>query len=370
MDEEAKRVYMLLPEAIEIETAYMSCTQAVESCNGVIGELKTPIYPKAEQIPISEKPKPYNGKSFDDMMPRIAKICYVANIIAILLICLVDDGDMGNRILVGAFSPLWPVLAVIMPFAGPDGIVVFALSLLIPAIICISAGIYSGHKRRVFEKSERNRVEKINADSIKQAELINKKNQRLVNEANESREKALVVFSEEYISLKENLQKVKGLREEMRAKLDLPKYFQSLNAMCGIYVLLDKRRALTLEGPDGAYAQFDHDQSLMRIENKIDAVSSQISGLSEAIKAGMSKISSDLCHLELALDGIRDLSAQNAQSLALKLDDNTKTLKGIGDQMQQQIEISNGVKALAEYNAKVSNYELGWTSVKPSVRYR
>lgn len=254
MDEKAKRVYMLLPEAIEIETAYMSCTQAVESCNGVIGELKTPIYPKAEQIPISEKPKPYNGKSFDDMMPRIAKICYVANIIAILLICLVDDGDMGNRILVGAFSPLWPVLAVIMPFAGPDGIVVFALSLLIPAIICISAGIYSGHKRRVFEKSERNRVEKINADSIKQAELINKKNQRLVNEANESREKALVVFSEEYISLKENLQKVKGLREEMRAKLDLPKYFQSLNAMCGIYVLLDKRRALTLEGPDGAYA--------------------------------------------------------------------------------------------------------------------
>ena len=50
MDEEAKRVYMLLPEAIEIETAYMSCTQAAESCNGVIGELKTPIYPKAEQI--------------------------------------------------------------------------------------------------------------------------------------------------------------------------------------------------------------------------------------------------------------------------------------------------------------------------------
>ena len=131
MNGEAKRVYMLLPEAIEIETAYMSCTQAVESCNGVIGELKTPIYPKAEQIPISEKPKPYNGKSFDDMMPRIAKICYVANIIAILLMCLVDDGDMGNRILVGAFSPLWPVLAVIMPFAGPDGIVVFALSRII-----------------------------------------------------------------------------------------------------------------------------------------------------------------------------------------------------------------------------------------------
>lgn len=43
MDEEAKRVYMLLPEAIEIETAYMSCTQAAESCNGVIGELKTPV---------------------------------------------------------------------------------------------------------------------------------------------------------------------------------------------------------------------------------------------------------------------------------------------------------------------------------------
>ena len=105
MDEEAKRVYMLLPEAIEIETAYMSCTQAAESCNGVIGELKTPIYPKAEQIPISEKPKPYNGKSFDDMMPRIAMICYVANIIAlILLMCLDGDGDMGYRILIGALS--------------------------------------------------------------------------------------------------------------------------------------------------------------------------------------------------------------------------------------------------------------------------
>lgn len=372
MDEEAKRVYMLLPEAIEIETAYMSCTQAVESCNGVIGELKTPISPEAEQIPISEKPKPYNGKSFDDMMPHIAMICYVANIIAlILLMCLDVDGDMGYRILIGALSPLWPVLAVLsLLFAGSEGAAFFALCLLIPAIICICAGTYSGHKRRVFEKSERNRVEKINADSIKQAELINKKNQRLADEANESREKALVVFHEEYIGLKENLHKVEGLREEMRAKLDLPKYFQSLNAMCGINVLLDKRRALTLEGPDGAYTQFDRDQSLARIENKIDAVSSQISGLSDAVRAGMSRISSDLCHLEWALDGIRDLSAHNAQSLALKLDDNTKTLKGIGDQMQQQIEISNGVKALAEYNAKVSNYELGWTSVKPSVRYR
>lgn len=105
--------------------------------------------------------------------------------------CLDGDGDMGYRILIGALSPLWPVLAVLLLlFAGSDGAAFFALWLLIPAIFCISEGIYSGHKRRVFEKSERNRVEKINADSIKQAELINKKNQRLVNEANESREKA------------------------------------------------------------------------------------------------------------------------------------------------------------------------------------
>ena len=372
MDQEAKRVYMLLPEAIEIETAYMSCTQAVESCNGVMGELKTPITPKAEQIPISEEPKPYNGKSFGDMMPRIALICYVANIIAvILLMCFDGTGEVGYKILIGVLSPLWPVLAVLsLFFAGSDGAVFFALCLPIPAIICVGAGIYDGHKRRVFEKDERKRVEKINADSIKQAELINKENQRLADEANESREKALVAFREEYNSLEENLHKVEGLREEMRAKLDLPKYFQNLNAMCGIYVLLDKRRALTLEGPDGAYTQFDRDQSLKGIENKIDRVSSQISGLNDTIRVGMSKMSSDLSHLEWGLNGVRNLFAQNAQSLALKLDDNTRALKGISGQMSQQIDISNGVKALAEYNAKVSNYELGWTNVKPSVRYR
>ena len=350
----------------------MSCTQAVKSCNGVIGELKTPISPKAGQIPLSEKPKPYNGKSFDDMMPHIALACYVANVIAlILLACFDGTGDMGYRILIGVLSPLWPVLAVLsLLFSGSDGAAFFALCLIIPAIICIGAGIYSGHKRRVFEKNERKRVEKINADSIKQAELTNKKNQQLADEANESREKALAAFHEEYISLKENLHNVEGLREEMQAKLDLPKYFQNLNAMCGIYVLLDKRRALTLEGPDGAYTQFDHDQSLKEIENKIDRVSSQISGLNDTIRAGMSKMSSDLSHLEWGLEGIRNLFAQNAQSLALKLDDNTRALKGISDQMSQQIDISNGVKALAEYNAKVTNYELGWTSVKPSVRYR
>lgn len=372
MDEEAKRVYEQLPEAIEIEAAYMSCTEAVQSCISVINRLSDPVSPQSERIPTLEKPKPYNGKSFDKIMPRIVLVCYVANIIALFLLAwLSDTGDMGYRILICAMSPLWPVIAVLSLFlAGSDGLIVFAISLPIPAIILISTSIYIGHKQHVFEKNERERVETINAGLIKQTESLNKKNQRLADEANESREKALEAFRKEYISLKENLHRVEELREEMHKKLDLPKYYRDLSAMCGIFVLLDKRRALTLEGPDGAYTQLDRDQSLEKIDNKIDAVSSQISELSDAVKVGMNKISSDLCNLERGLNGVRSLCAQNAQSLALELEESTKALRGISNQMGQQIEVSNGIKALAEYNAKVSNYELGWTSIKPTVRYR
>lgn len=107
MDEEAKRVYEQLPEAIEIEAAYMSCTEAVQSCISVINRLSDPVSPQSERIPTLEKPKPYNGKSFDKIMPRIVLVCYVANIIALFLLAwLSDTGDMGYRILICAMSPL------------------------------------------------------------------------------------------------------------------------------------------------------------------------------------------------------------------------------------------------------------------------
>lgn len=371
MDESAKRVYDLLPEAIEIESAYMSCAQAVKSCNGAIRKLSDPIVPKSEISPIIEKPMPYSGKSFGEAMPRIALACYIANAIALILVaCFSGSEEIGYRIATAVLSPIWPVLAVLGLFTGaPSGPAFFALCLPIPAIIFFGSAICIGYKQSTFEKSERKRVEKINMDSEKQAESANKEKQRLADELNDSRKKTLKTLCEERDVLTGNLHKVEGFRDEIQKKLDLPKYFRNLRAMCGIYILLDKRRALTLEGPDGAYTQFDHDESLGRIENRIDTVATQVSGLSDTIRAGMNRVSSDLNNLERGLDGIRDAINQNADFLALKLDDNARSLKNMSGQMGQQMEISNGIKAITEYNAKVSNYENGWTS-RPMVRYR